>query len=201
MSGFRTRRAVAIAITGLVPLAAPFALSGTASAHGYSQNPASRQLQCSEGAVADCGEIQYEPQSVEGPKGFPEAGPADGALCAGGNERFAQLDDPSKAWKTTALTSGQNYEFSWTIPVRHSTSTFDYYVTKDGWDPSSPLSRAQLEAEPFLSVDKGGAQPAETETHPGTLPAGKSGHHVIFAVWNVADTGNAFYACSDVDFG
>ncbi|KID32159.1 lytic polysaccharide monooxygenase auxiliary activity family 9 protein [Prauserella rugosa] len=198
-SGVRRRRA-AVAAAALIPLAAPFALTGTASAHGYTQNPTSRQLHCSEGAVTECGPIQYEPQSVEGPKGFPEAGPADGTLCAGGNEQFAQLDDPAKDWPTTPLPAGTDYEFTWELTAAHATTTFRYFVTKDGWDPSEPITRDQLEAEPFLTVDLEGQRPPFTVTHEGTLPEGKSGHHVVFAVWDVADTANAFYACSDVEF-
>ena len=29
---------------------------------------------------------------MEGPKGFPTSGPADGTICAGGNSRFARTD-------------------------------------------------------------------------------------------------------------
>lgn len=32
------------------------------------------------------------------------------------------------------------------------------------------------------------------------MPTQKTGKHIILAVWNVADTTNAFYACSDVQF-
>ncbi|MGW2849460.1 lytic polysaccharide monooxygenase, partial [Streptomyces sp. NPDC001274] len=38
-----------------------------------------------------------------------------------------------------------------------------------------------------------------TVTHSGVLPQ-KSGKHLILGVWTIADTGNAFYACSDVTF-
>jgi len=34
-----------------------------------------------------------------------------------------------------------------------------------------------------------------------TLPTGKSGHHVIYSIWQRYDSGEAFYACSDVWFG
>jgi chitin-binding protein len=37
-------------------------------------------------------------------------------------------------------------------------------------------------------------------SHSGKLPSGKSGRHMILAVWDIADTGNAFYQCSDVTF-
>ncbi|MEU3505901.1 lytic polysaccharide monooxygenase, partial [Streptomyces hundungensis] len=38
-----------------------------------------------------------------------------------------------------------------------------------------------------------GRQQSEVEA-----PSGRSGRHVVVAVWTIADTGNAFYACSDV---
>src|SRR4051794_29805544 len=65
--------------------AGTFVLStGTAGAHGYTDQPLSRQKMCAAngGTVANCGDIQWEPQSVEGPKGFPAAGPADGRICS-----------------------------------------------------------------------------------------------------------------------
>ncbi|GAA3857981.1 lytic polysaccharide monooxygenase auxiliary activity family 9 protein [Streptomyces sedi] len=194
------RKTILTAATGAgLAVATVFATSTTASAHGYTTSPSSRQQLCAQGEVSDCGSIQWEPQSVEGPKGFPGAGPADGSICAGGNAPFAELDDPRGGdWPATSLTPGQSATFSWTFTVRHSTSTFDYYITKDGYDPSQPLTRADLEPEPFLSVSLDGAQPGETENHEGTVPD-KSGRHLILSVWNVADTGNAFYACSDVD--
>lgn len=69
--------------------------SGGASAHGYTDQPLSRQKMCaSGGGVANCGAIQWEPQSVEGLKGFPAAGPADGQICSAGHTNFSQLDQP-----------------------------------------------------------------------------------------------------------
>lgn len=196
----RMRRGLGVAVSGLLPLTVLVALQGTASAHGYTQNPPSRSYQCAQGAVSDCGQIQWEPQSVEGPKGFPSAGPADGTLCAGGNARFAELDDPGKPWPATPLPGGQNFEFTWKLTAAHATSSFRYFVTKDGWNPNARLSRSQLEPAPFRTVDMGGERPPFTVRHSGTLPD-KGGRHLIFAVWDVADTGNAFYSCADVDFG
>ncbi|MEE1926867.1 lytic polysaccharide monooxygenase auxiliary activity family 9 protein [Streptomyces sp. TRM 70351] len=173
----------------------------SASAHGYTTATASRQMHCAQGAVSGCGQIQWEPQSVEGPKGFPARGPADGRICAGGNTRFAELDNPrGGAWPTTQLSSGQSYTFTWRNTARHSTSTYQYYITRNGWNQNAPLTRAALEPAPFLTVNLGGRQPGATESHSGRIPGGKSGKHLILAVWNVADTGNAFYACSDVRF-
>ncbi|MDX2649151.1 lytic polysaccharide monooxygenase [Streptomyces sp. PA03-1a] len=175
--------------------------TGSAWSHGYTDAPISRQKLCADGTVTNCGDIQWEPQSVEGPKGFPSSGPSDGTLCAGGNSRFAQLDDPrgGTGWPTTKVTSGQNYSFRWQFTASHATSDFKYYITKQGFDPSRPLTRSALTLTPFLTVNYNGARPPATVTHQGIMPS-RTGRHIILAVWSVADTGNAFYACSDVQF-
>lgn len=197
----RFGKSMTIAVFGIVPLAASVFTAGVAQSHGFTQSPASRQDACSRGTASDCGPIQWEPQSVEGPKGFPAAGPADGALCSGGNETFAPLDDPRGGqWPATEVAAGQDFEFTWKITAAHATDSFRYFITKDGYDPSRPLTRDALEPEPFVNVDYGGEQPPNSYSHTGKLPEGKSGRHVIFAVWDVADTDNAFYACSDVNF-
>ena len=195
------RKRASAAVIGLAIAGVSMFATSSASSHGYTDSPISRQKLCASGTVANCGNIQWEPQSVEGPKGFPAAGPADGKICSGGNSQFAQLDDPrGGAWPATKVTAGQGYSFRWQFTARHSTSDFRYYITKNGWDSTKPLTRAALESQPFMTVPYGNQQPPATLTHQGSMPTQKSGKHVILAVWNVADTGNAFYACSDVKF-
>ncbi|MFD4988018.1 lytic polysaccharide monooxygenase [Streptomyces sp. NPDC058374] len=192
------------AVVGAATLGALAFSTGGASSHGYTDQPLSRQKLCANGTVGNCGAIQWEPQSVEGPKGFPAAGPADGAICSAGNTGFKQLDaakTPGGAdWPTTQLSGGQGYTFQWQITARHATTDFRYYITKDGWDSSKPLTRDALEPQPFLTLPYGGQQPPATLSHQGTIPTQKSGKHVILGVWNVHDTGNAFYSCADVKF-
>lgn len=186
---------VGLAVTGTTLLA-----TGSASSHGYTDSPISRQKLCQNGTVSNCGPIQWEPQSVEGPKGFPGAGPADGKICSGGLGQFDQLNDPrGGAWPTTKVSSGQNYSFRWQFTARHRTTDFKYFITKNGWNSNQPLTRSALDSQPFLTVPYGGNQPPPTLSHSGNLPS-KSGRHLILAVWTVHDTGNAFYACSDVQF-
>ncbi|WKX70551.1 lytic polysaccharide monooxygenase [Streptomyces sp. XD-27] len=196
------RRRIRAAVIG-VGLAAVtvLATAGSASGHGYTDSPISRQKLCANGTVKNCGPIQWEPQSVEGPKGFPGGGPADGRICSGGNSEFAQLDDPrGGSWPTTKVSAGQEQTFTWRFTAAHATTDFRYYITKDGYSPSEKITRANLELTPFLTVPYNGQRPPSTLSHSGRLPSGKSGHHVIVAVWTIADTANAFYACSDVQF-
>ncbi|KAA2250983.1 lytic polysaccharide monooxygenase [Solihabitans fulvus] len=192
-------RKLTIPLFCLAVLAFPILVAGVAQAHGYTAKPPSRSYLCAQGVVTDCGEIQYEPQSVEGPKGFPGSGPDDGTICAGGNGRFAELDDPrGGAWPATSLTSGAGYDFVWHFTARHATTSFRYFITRDGYDPTQPLTRADLEPTPFLSVPWNGIRPTGDVTNHGTIPSGKSGRHLILGVWDIADTGNAFYSCADV---
>ncbi|MFF5442809.1 lytic polysaccharide monooxygenase [Streptomyces achromogenes] len=200
----RTKTKLSAVVLGAVTAGA-FALStGGASGHGYTDLPISRQKLCQNGTVTNCGSIQWEPQSVEGPKGFPAGGPADGQICNAGLGKFAQLSAPTTpsgaAWPTTKVTGGQSYTFRWQFTARHATTDFRYYITKPGWNQSHNLARSDLNLTPFLTVPYGGQQPPSTLSHSGTLPSGLSGHHVIVSVWTIADTGNAFYACSDVTF-
>ncbi|MEU1008385.1 lytic polysaccharide monooxygenase [Streptomyces sp. NPDC088810] len=200
----RTKTKLSAVVLGAVTAGA-FALStGGASGHGYTDLPISRQKLCQNGTVANCGQIQWEPQSVEGPKGFPAAGPADGQICNAGLGQFAPLSSPrtpsGAAWPATKVTGGQSYTFRWQFTAMHATTDFKYYVTKPGWNQNHNLARSDLNLTPFLTVPYNGQRPPATLSHSGTLPSGLSGHHVILAVWTIADTGNAFYACSDVTF-
>ncbi|MFF1839854.1 lytic polysaccharide monooxygenase [Streptomyces sp. NPDC058231] len=195
------RKRASAAVVGLAIAGVSMFATSSASSHGYTDNPISRQKLCANGTVTDCGAIQWEPQSVEAPKGFPAAGPADGKICSGGHDNFSALDDPRGGnWPATKVTAGQGFSFRWQFTARHATTDFRYYITKNGWDPTKPLTRAALESQPFMTVPYGGQQPPETLTQQGTIPTQKTGKHIILSVWNIADTGNAFYACSDVQF-
>jgi predicted carbohydrate-binding protein with CBM5 and CBM33 domain len=169
----KKRRLAAVMGAGIAPLLAVSLPANTAAAHGYVSSPPSRQAQCAAGTVP-CGEIKYEPQSVEGPKGLRS--------CSGGNARFAELDHDSKGWRVTPV--GSTTSFNWTLTARHRTSTWQYYVggTK------------------IAEFDDGGAQPGATVTHRVDF-GGIRGTQKVLAVWNIADTANAFYACVDVRIG
>jgi predicted carbohydrate-binding protein with CBM5 and CBM33 domain len=90
----RTKRKIILSIAGAGTLAVSASMAALAWGHGYTSDPPSRSALCAAGDVTDCGAISYEPQSVEGPKGFPAAGPADGEICSAGHTEFAELDDP-----------------------------------------------------------------------------------------------------------
>ncbi|MGD3111350.1 lytic polysaccharide monooxygenase auxiliary activity family 9 protein [Streptomyces sp. YGL11-2] len=168
------KRRLALAIgSALAPLLVVTMPAGQASAHGYVSSPPSRQAQCAAGTV-ECGPIKWEPQSVEGPKGLTS--------CSGGNSQFADLDDDSKPWQVTPIGSTQT--FTWHFTARHATSNWQYFAN----------------GRKVAEFDGGGAQPPEEISHTVNFD-GVTGRQKILAVWNIADTANAFYACIDVSIG
>ncbi|WP_410769731.1 lytic polysaccharide monooxygenase [Fontibacillus sp. BL9] len=174
-------------------------LSEKASAHGYIDSPGSRGYLCKTGQNSDCGAVVYEPHSLEAPKGFPAAGPADGKIASAGGI-FPKLDEQSSTrWAKVNISSGTN-TFTWKLTAPHRTASWKYYITKPNWNPDAPLTRDSFDLTPFCSVDYGGVQPPYTYSDTCNVPA-RTGYHVILAVWEVADTANAFYNVIDVNFG
>ncbi|WP_299143870.1 lytic polysaccharide monooxygenase [uncultured Vibrio sp.] len=146
-----------------------------------------------------CGGVQWEPQSVEGPEGFPEAGPADGTIAAAGSPAWAPLNEQSDLrWHRNQISAGHNV-FTWQKTAAHVTKDWKYYITKEGWNPNQPLTRAQLDLVPFCEVDGHMTQPDMLTTHECTVPE-REGYHLILAVWDVGDTDQAFYNVIDVEF-
>lgn len=158
--------AAVIAPLGLVVLPA-----ATANAHGYISTPPSRQAQCARGTVTNCGQIQWEPQSVEGPQGLRS--------CNGGVARFAELTDESKPWVATRV--GRTVDFTWTFTARHATRNFEYYI-------------GNTKVATFAGNNQ---QPPPTLKHTVSL-GNVSGRVKLLAVWNIGDTPNAFYTCVDL---
>lgn len=178
-------------------VACMLAFAGKASAHGYIESPASRTLLCQQGTNKDCEQIQYEPQSVEGKGGFPAAGPADGQIAGAG--KYTELDAQSfDRWKKVDMKGGLN-TFTWKFTANHVTKEWKYYITKIGWDPNKPLTRDQLESKPFCAIDGGNKQPPMTVTHQCSVPTDRTGYYIILGVWEIGDTGNAFYQAIDVN--
>jgi predicted carbohydrate-binding protein with CBM5 and CBM33 domain len=166
-----SKKSILAALTGFL-IAAPMIIAAPAAAHGWVTDPPSRQDNCAKGATSfDCGDIKYEPQSVEAPKGSLQ--------CSGGSG-YDILDDNTKPWP--AKNVGSSINVQWKLTAAHNTSTWEYFV--DG----------QLH-----QVYEQNGRPASDISHTLTnLPAGK---HTILARWNVADTPMAFYNCIDVQVG
>ena len=79
--------ALRMCVLALIPMVMP----NTSSGHGYIMD--SRSHLCAQHVNSNCGAIQFEPQSVEGPDRFPDTGPADGEIASAANARFSELDE------------------------------------------------------------------------------------------------------------
>ncbi|MEV8630870.1 lytic polysaccharide monooxygenase [Streptosporangium sp. NPDC051023] len=165
---FRVLAAVVLAVASVVFVASP------ALAHGYITSPPSRQALCAQGKVSNCGQIIWEPASVEGVKGQRN--------CSGGDARWSPLDDDSKAWPVTNV--GDTITFNWRIEARHSTSTWEYFVG----------------GTRIAVFDDRGKVPGSTVSHVVSL-GGRTGRIKLLAIWNIADTQMAFYNCVDLQAG
>ena len=177
--------------------AAPLVIASPALAHGYVNGPESRAYLCKTGANVNCGGVQYEPQSLEGPKGFPAGGPADGQIASAGGLFGGTLDEQSSTrWSKTDIPSGPLL-IDWTYTAPHSTDKWHYYMTKPGWNPNDQLDRSDLEL--LTTVQHDGSKANTNPDHVIDVPADRTGYHIILAVWDIADTVNAFYDVIDVN--
>lgn len=128
----------------------------------------------------------------------------DGALCSGNNPQYLGFDLAREDWPVTHLTAGAEIEIRYNNWARHP-GTFYMYVTKDSWSPTRPLAWSDLEEVPFSVAtdppERGG--PGTNDGHywwNATLPAGKSGRHIIYTRWVRSDSPENFFSCSDVVF-
>lgn len=177
-----------------------------ASAHGYVESPISRAYQGHldrnvnlSAAAAKYGPVIYEPQSLETAKGFPAAGPADGRIASangavGGS--FLLDNQTETMWTKQNLDTGVN-TFRWRYTQSHRTTKWHYYITKVGWNPNEPLKRSDLEL--LATIDHHGAQASTNPSHSVNIPKDRLGYHVVLAVWDIHDTGAAFYQVVDVN--
>ncbi|MFJ9559262.1 lytic polysaccharide monooxygenase [Streptomyces fuscichromogenes] len=211
-------------LTTVPALALILAAGAPAQAHGTPMKPGSRTFLCWQDALTDTGEIKpvnpacKAAQQVSGTTPFYNwfsvlrsdgAGRTrgfvpDGSLCSGGNPNFTGFDLPRDDWPVTHLTSGATVDFSYNAWAAHP-GWFYVYVTKDGYDPTRPLTWDDIEDQPFLTVDHPplNGTPgtvAANYSWTGQLPAGKTGRHIIYMVWQRSDSTETFYSCSDVVF-
>ncbi len=185
-----------LAIVSLISMAVPT----LALAHAYVASPPSRAQQCKlekdvnyAKAFAKCGQIANEPQGLEAKKNFPAAGPADKRL-ASADGKYPELDvQTSTAWHKSPMEAGP-FTFRWGFGALHATAKWEYYMTKQDWNPNAPLTRASFDLTPFCRYEK-----TQLSDHNCNVPK-RTGYQIIYAVWEIGDTDNSFYNVIDVQF-
>lgn len=175
-----------------------------AHAHGAPTDPASRAFLCSPGqptassspcrSAIQAGLPSKEWDNIRLPNvaGRDASRVPDGRLCSAGLARYAGLDRPSAEWPVTRLRS-TDFTYRATIPHQGS---FRFYVTRDGYSPSSPLRWADLEQ--FLTVP-GPPLVNGSYEFKVQLPKDRTGRHLIYTVWQNTDTPDTYYSCTDVE--
>jgi predicted carbohydrate-binding protein with CBM5 and CBM33 domain len=215
--------AVTLAAVGATLFFAP-----PAWAHGAMMIPGSRTFLCYEDAITSTGQIV--PHNPACQAAIAQSGPTplynwfavgnrsgaasgetvgfipDGKLCSGNSNYydFSGFDQASPDWPKTHLTSGATIQIRYNKWAAHP-GTWYLYITKDGWDPTTPLTWADLESTPFSTVTDPPSvgDPGSIDSYyywNATLPANKTGYHIIYSVWARSDSTETFYGCSDVVF-
>lgn len=220
-----TLTGAAIAVAGLLTT-----LVGAtpASAHGAMIMPGSRTFFCYEDGLTSTGQIipqnpacqaaiansgttpLYNWFAVGNRSGATSGGTVgfipDGKLCSGNSNYFdfSGFDQANANWPVTHLTAGASVQIQYNKWAAHP-GTFSLYITKDGWDQTQPLTWADMESTPFstTTLPPSVGNPGSISSYyywNATLPAGKTGRHIIYSVWARSDSTETFYGCSDVVF-
>ncbi|SHF39516.1 lytic polysaccharide monooxygenase auxiliary activity family 9 protein [Streptoalloteichus hindustanus] len=210
----KRRTTATLAVLASVPVLLSFLSAGTAAAHGSMENPISRSFLCrNEGPEEPKSEACKEAIRMGGTQPFYDwhevnignAGGRhrqiipDGQLCSAGRAKYRGIDQARADWPATTLPQSGPFTYNYRATAPHP-GTFELYVTRDGYDPTQPLKWSDLEAKPFLTVRNPRVQNGMYRLK-GQIPEGKSGRHLIYAVWQRSDSAEAFYSCSDVEFG
>jgi len=203
------RRIAALVVAGGIAAAATMLPALPALAHGAPTQPISRTAACASGAEqsgsAACKAAlaangrpfgSFDNLRVPNVNGRDKQFIPDGNLCSGDLPEFQGLDLPRDDWPATKMTAGStlNVRYRGTIPHE---GTFRIYLTKQGYDPSEKLGWDDLGASPILTVKDPPLKDGSYRMS-GKLPKDRSGHHVLYTVWQTSSTPDTYYSCSDL---
>ncbi|MFI1536356.1 lytic polysaccharide monooxygenase [Streptomyces anandii] len=184
--------------------------AGPAHAHGAPTDPVSRVFACSPDGGARAGTAAcraavaangapftaWDNLRVPGVDGRDRRMIPDGKLCSGGLPAYKGLDLARADWPVTRLTAGARMTMTYASTIPHE-GTFKLYLTKPGYNPSKPLTWSEIPDRPFAQATDpaltGGAYHIAAK-----LPADRTGHHVLFTIWQNSSTPDTYYSCSDV---
>jgi chitin-binding protein len=203
----RNRAALAIAAVCGVTLLASVLPAAPATAHGTLQDPASRTYTCRylenpenptsaacKAAVAAGGTqpfYDWNEVSQAQANGNHQALIPDGQLCSAGRAKYRGLDLARTDWPATKISAGSR-TFTYDASAPHRNGNFTFYITKQGWSPTSTLKWSDL-----VQIANFNRSPAFSWTV--NIPS-RTGRHIIYSIWQRTDSPEAFYTCSDVVF-
>lgn len=194
----------ALAVALLVPMTA-------ASAHGTMSDPASRVYTCKQenpenpksdackAAVAAGGTqafYDWNEVSLLDAGGQHRQKIPDGKLCSAGRDKYRGLDLQRADWPAKRVSAG-SLTVTYHASAPHSNSNFEFYITRQGWSPTQPLRWSDL-----VHLQTFNNQNPTTFTNWTLNIPQRTGRHLIYSIWQrVVGSAEAFYTCSDVDFG
>jgi predicted carbohydrate-binding protein with CBM5 and CBM33 domain len=202
-------RTAALLVAGGCAAVAGLAPALPAFAHGAPVQPISRTAACAgggskTGTTACKAALKANGQSfdtfddlrVPDVDGEDRSAVPDGKLCSGGLARFKGLDLARTDWPSTTLSAGGTVTVVYKAPIPHEGS-FRIYLTRQGYDPSKPLTWSDLGSKPFLTFNNPTLRDGAYRMS-GKLPADRTGHHVLYTIWQTTSTPDTYYSCSDV---
>ncbi|MGW2045712.1 lytic polysaccharide monooxygenase [Streptomyces sp. NPDC001858] len=205
-------RTAALAAAAVSPLLLALWAAGPAQAHGAPTDPTSRVYACSPegGAAAESAACRaavdangtsfaaWDNLRVANVNGRDRQTVPDGELCSGGLAAYKGLDLARADWPSTRLSPGGTLKMTYASTIPH-TGTFKLYLTKPGYDPSEPLTWADLPERPFAQIK----DPALTDGAyhlTAKLPVDRTGRQLLYTIWQNTSTPDTYYSCSDVVF-
>ncbi|KOQ67434.1 lytic polysaccharide monooxygenase [Stenotrophomonas maltophilia] len=123
----------------------------------------------------------------------------DGELCSGGNAKYRGMNLNRTDWSTSPIRADARgrYTFEYLASAPHKTRDWVFYVTREGWQPGSPLRWDDLEQ--FCSLGHVDEDANGIYRLDCPLPK-RTGQHIIYNTWQRSDSKEAFYTCADVRF-
>jgi len=205
------RRTAAAVAAGGVAAALCLVPALPALAHGAPVRPLSRTAACAPdnaaAGTAACRAARkanggpfgtFDNLRVAGVNGKDKQVIPDGKLCSGNLPAFAGLDLPRADWPATTVTAGGALTVQYRTTIPHQGS-FRIYLTKPGYDPTKPLGWDDLGTQPILTANNPPVVDGSYRMS-GKLPAGRTGRHLLYTVWQNTSTPDTYYSCSDVVF-
>ncbi|KAF7731616.1 hypothetical protein EC973_008785 [Apophysomyces ossiformis] len=133
----------------------------------------------------------------------------DGHLCGAGDKMKRGLDVPqNEGWKKTVIEPKDGkFQLRWELTTPHNPATMHIYLSKPSYDPSKPLTWADLDQiyeepapKPVPANGKGLVPEVGNFYYLDVpIPANRTGDAIIYGYWQRIDYGHeGFFNCADV---
>ncbi|MEO3810698.1 lytic polysaccharide monooxygenase [Sphaerisporangium sp. B11E5] len=198
-------------------LFATVGLTGTASGHGSTVTPVSRNYGCWLRWGNDFQNPSMQQQDPmcwqawqtdtnamwnwnglyrEGVAGNHQAAIPNGQLCSAGRTqdgRYRAMDAVGD-WKATSLS--RTFTINLLDQARHGADYIRVYITRQGYNAGTPLSWSSLE----LVQSTGRYAPAGNYYVNNVNAGSRTGRHIVYTIWQASHLDQSYYFCSDVTF-